>query len=69
MRRLKNWLRQKIVNVVLEEIKVGGNCGACGAWVPNCLVWYIWPYTVCDKCAAPPTLDRVQLSWIKERTQ
>lgn len=67
MNRLKNWLRQKIVNVVLEEIEIGGHCGLCGAWVPDCLVWCVWPYTVCGKCAPPP--DRVQLSWIKERMQ
>lgn len=54
MKRLKNWLRQKIINIVLEEIEVGGNCGLCGAWVPHCLVWCACPYTVCDKCATPP---------------
>lgn len=62
MKRLKNWLRQKIINIVLEEIEVGSNCGICGAWVSDCLVWYIWPYTVCDKCTMLPDDKFVELA-------
>lgn len=36
-----------IIGVVLREIQVGGWCGLCGAWVPDCLVEHAWPYTIC----------------------
>ena len=43
-------LRRLVVQVVLEELEVGGHCGCCGVWVEHCIVEAIWPYTVCEKC-------------------
>jgi len=44
--RLKNW----IVETVTDAVVIGGHCGLCGKWVPNCLVHHAWRWTICKDC-------------------
>lgn len=49
-----NWLRNFLSDrgyYRIEDLQMGGRCGACGAWCSKEIVEKIWPYTVCDKCA------------------
>ena len=45
-----DWIKRKIVDLILSEIQVGGWCGCCGAWIDHALVWMPWPYTICEEC-------------------
>jgi hypothetical protein len=66
---MKKWFRNLIVNIVLEEIEIGGNCGLCGTWVDDCLAPKCWPYVVCDECAMLPDeeFDRLAIQSIHAR--
>ena len=46
-----SWLREKIIEVVIKNIQVGGWCGLCGIWTDCILLPVAWPYTVCSTCA------------------
>jgi len=47
---MKIWLREWLIGFILRWIVVGGHCGLCGNWVPNCLVPTYWRVTVCAEC-------------------
>lgn len=47
---VKRKVRQKIAEIVTEEIQVGGHCGICGKWIPNELFERWWAWGICDKC-------------------
>ena len=42
----------------VEELKIGGHCGCCGAWVAQCIVEKQWAVTLCDKCINIQTQER-----------
>lgn len=48
---IKKWLERFIIEVVLHNLRIGGWCGCCGAWVEHKMVFSYWPYSVCDECA------------------
>ena len=51
--RLCAWIRRVLSResyYSIDELKAGGHCGCCGAWVGDCVVPKVWPWTVCDKC-------------------
>ena len=54
LQRFKRWLLQPFENFVLDTIQkhltIGGNCGCCGAWVPDCILEQDRPYTLCTEC-------------------
>lgn len=57
--RLKRWLinlfANQITGLIISEIQIGGNCGLCGAWIPDVLVERAWPWAVCkDGCPDEP---------------
>ena len=39
-----------VANWICANIVIGGHCGLCGKWVPNCLLPRWWPITICDDC-------------------
>lgn len=49
-----NKLRQRVRNYIITwiccNVVIGGHCGLCGRWVPDCLVSYWWRVTICDRC-------------------
>lgn len=47
---IPKWIRELIVQVVLEELTVGGHCGCCGKWIAEHIVEVAWPWSVCDDC-------------------
>lgn len=50
---MKNWFRELIIGIVIDNLVVGGHCGLCGEWVDKAIVPVYWRWTVCPKCAAP----------------
>ena len=57
---MKNWLRELIVDIVIQNITIGGHCGLCGTWVERAIVPVYWRWTICEKCA-PPNTARTRL--------
>ncbi len=51
--RIKNWIREFIVGLVIENIVVGGHCGICGKWVDKAVVPPYWRWTICKECSDP----------------
>ena len=49
-----NWLKQKTKNWLgvydFCDLVVGGNCGLCGAWMPNEIVEKTWHWSICSQC-------------------
>ena len=34
----------------IDDLVIGGNCGLCGAWIPNQIFEAWWTWGICDKC-------------------
>lgn len=34
----------------IEDLRTGGHCGCCGAWLSKRIVPKSWPWCVCKKC-------------------
>lgn len=49
---MKTWVREWFISFILRWIAIGGHCGYCGRWVPDCLVASYWRVTICDECVA-----------------
>ena len=32
----------------ISELKIGGNCGLCGKWMPDVIVPKDWAWDICD---------------------
>jgi len=49
------WLRKKIKSYFelydISDLTVGGNCGICGAYLPEDIFPKNWRWGLCDKCA------------------
>ncbi len=35
----------------IRDLMTGGNCGLCGAWIPDEIFDKMWRWGMCDKCA------------------
>jgi len=49
-KRIRDWIKNKFDVYDIEDLRIGGNCGCCGAWVENKIVTKDWPWTLCSKC-------------------
>jgi len=38
------------LGIIPEGLIGGGNCGCCGKWVDDAVVWKNWHFTLCDEC-------------------
>lgn len=45
-RRIGGW----VATWICSNIVIGGHCGLCGKWVPDCLVPCWWRVTICNSC-------------------
>ncbi len=50
MNKIRRWFADLVIDIVLKEISVGGNCGCCGNWVEYDLVPSYWRVTICKEC-------------------
>ena len=48
--KLKHWIEEWIVDLVLSRARVGGHCGCCGAYIPNEIFDNTWAWGLCKKC-------------------
>lgn len=35
----------------IDQLQAGGNCGCCGAWIPDLVIEKDWSWGVCKKCS------------------
>ncbi len=47
---IRDWVKRHFYVYAIEELQIGGNCGCCGAWIADCIVPKVWPWSVCKKC-------------------
>ena len=49
------WFRKKAKTVFglydIDDLKIGGNCGCCGKWMPDEIFDKNWSWGLCEKCA------------------
>ena len=50
MKRIREWIEWKVVNIVTDLVQIGGNCGCCGKHIPNELFPVYWAYGLCKEC-------------------
>jgi hypothetical protein len=50
MKRLRGMIMEYIVNLIIDNVVIGGNCGCCGAVIPNELFPRYWPWGICREC-------------------
>lgn len=51
MRRwLRRWLKEKFDLHDISDLRIGGHCGLCGAWVAHVIVEKSWAVTNCRAC-------------------
>lgn len=55
MTRIRAYIRERLINFIIENIEAGGHCGLCGKWVPHALVSTDWAWTLCDNCYTTET--------------
>ena len=48
---LEKWL-EKHHYYQIEDLRIGGNCGLCGALIPNEIFPAYWAWGICKKCWA-----------------
>lgn len=42
------WWPKEPERYTLEELRIGGNCGICGEWMPKEIVPKDWPWSLCE---------------------
>jgi hypothetical protein len=48
---IKKYIKKWFNLYEIKDLKVGANCGCCGAWMPNEIIdKLVWAWSLCDKC-------------------
>ena len=53
---IRKWIKEKFGLYDIDDLKIGGHCGCCGAWIPNEILPKDWAWGLCEKCAKPIAL-------------
>ena len=48
--RIRNWIKRIFDLYDIEDLIIGGNCGCCGAWIPDKILPADWSWGICEKC-------------------
>lgn len=50
---LRRWVKRRFWLYDIDDLQIGGHCGLCGRWVPDCIVEKgprFWAVTICRRC-------------------
>jgi hypothetical protein len=53
LRKIKDW----IIQLICDEIVIGGHCGLCGKPISDELFPLRWAFGVCDECKSSATIN------------
>ena len=48
--RLRSFIKGKFDLYDIEDLQIGGNCGCCGAAVPDVILPKYWAWGLCQNC-------------------
>jgi len=48
--KFRNLIKRKFDLYDIEDLKIGGNCGLCGDWMPKEIVPKYFQWSLCNKC-------------------
>jgi len=66
-RKLREWIKRHFGLYDISDLRVGGNCGCCGDWMPVAIVEKEWRWSLCEKCIWAGMTEAEQIEEAKRR--
>jgi len=49
MEKIRNWVKDFFGVYNIDDLRIGGNCGICGEWMPDEIFPAAWRWGLCNK--------------------